>query len=179
MTIPRETRRLDELAQDIAPARDLWPSIASQIQAAEAGLATSRGKSAAPLRDRANRLRAPWFPWAVTAGLAFVATGVWWSQHAGDAVEPELAAIGDPATEIERQRLAAQLPGVLEALPVEARFGATQSLDAVRSARSQIVAALRRDGDDPALREWLRDNQQQEVRVLRAIVDVGNQTRVL
>lgn len=159
MNTPRETRRLDELAQDIAPARDLWPSIAREI--------------------RPGRTRAPWMPWALAAGLAFVASGLWWSQRGGDATPPELAAIGDPVIEAERQRLAGELSGVLDALPVDARFGAKQSLDAVRSARSQIVAALRRDGDDPALHEWLRDNQQQEVRVLRAIVDAGNRTRTL
>ena len=182
MTTTRETRRLDELTRDIAPAHDLWPAIARKIEA-EGQLDAPRG--ATPARRRRGRPSMPWLPWlpwlpwAVTAGLAFIATGVWWSQRGGEAIEPELAAIGDPAIETERRRLAAEVPGVLDALPADARFGATQSLDAVRSARSQIVAALRRDGEDPALREWLRDNQQQEVRVLRAIVDVGTQTRAL
>ncbi len=172
MTTPHETRRLDELAQEIAPARDLWPAIAAQI---EADAAPAKARAAA----RARRSFAPWLPWAVTAGLALVGTGLWWSQRSGSALDPLLAGIGDPALETERQRLAAEVPGLLDALPVEARFGATQSLDAVRSARSQIVAALRRDANDPALREWLRDNQQQEVRVMQAIVDVGTQTRML
>jgi len=172
MTTPdAKTRRLDALAQDIAPARDLWPAIAAQIET-----------PAARAPARSSRRFASWLPWAVTAGLAFVASGAWWVQRHGVArQDPELAALeaADPALANERRRLAAEIPALLEELPFEARFGATQSLDAVRGARTRIVAALKRDANDPELREWLLDIQQQEVRVMRAIANAGTQTRLL
>jgi hypothetical protein len=163
MTLSRKTRRLDELPQEAAPGRDLWLAIAAQI---------------APAQSRPKRRLgvAPWLAWAVTAGLAVVATGTWWMQR-----DPGVAALtaGDPALKQERERLAAELPAMLDALPFADRFGAQQSLRAVRSAQSQILAALRKDAADPELLEWLRDNQQQEVRVMRSIASAGALTRSL
>jgi len=160
MKTPDTVRRLDELPRDIAPARDLWPSIAVRIEA-----------EAAPARPRRRALPV-WLPWSITAGLALFASGAWWMTRPGDhGVDAEYRS--------ERNRLAAQLPAVLDTLPAEARIGASQSLDAVRDAREKVLAELKRSGDDPVLREWLADTQQQEVRVMQAIVEAGARGRVL
>jgi len=108
--------------------------------------------AAEPVRPR--RRWGTWLPWAVTAALALFVSGAWWVHRPGGR---------DP----------------LASLPLEARLGATQSLDAVRDAREQVLAELARNGDDPALREWLADLQQQEARVTQAIADAGERARAL
>lgn len=116
----------------------------------------------APPAATAKPLRRPlasWLPWAVTAGLAVVVSGTWWMHRNTSEDQDLLAALG--------------------ALPIDARLGAKQSLDAVRNAREQIADELKRNGDDPALRQWLADTQQQEILVRQAIVDAGARSRAL
>jgi hypothetical protein len=88
---------------------------------------------------------------------------MWWMRQPGNGADP----------------LAAQVAAGLDALPLEARFGASQSLGALRSARQKIAAELKRDPEDPALREWLADTQAEEARVRQSIVEAGARVRTL
>ena len=51
----RRVKRIDELARDMPPARDLWPAIAQAIEADQAMSAASRTGPAPDLVARARR----------------------------------------------------------------------------------------------------------------------------
>ena len=71
----RSLKRIDELAKDIPPPRDLWPAIAAAIEADRA--------AAAPQAKQPAR-RAAWMPAVgLAASVALVAIGVFIGQHTG------------------------------------------------------------------------------------------------
>jgi hypothetical protein len=175
---PERVQRLDQLPQEIAPTRDLWPSIAEGISSGQARPTAGR--------LRLRRLRpSGWVPWAVAAGIPLLVVGavsMWRTSDLGGIVaRPDLqaATAGDPAFVRERETLAAALPSALAALPLQARIGATSSLSTVRIAQKRVLAALAKDNGNPALHEWLRDLQQQELRVMESIAGAGEQARML
>jgi hypothetical protein len=166
----RESRvhRLDQLARDIPPARDLWPSV-------EAGL-TELHPRAAP-RYRSRR----WLPWTAFATMAAVAGVVVVVLPPRDMPLPtqEVASSAEANYEAERAALAAQMPARVAELPAEARRDVTAGLDAIRLAEAEVQAAIVQDAGDPLLLEMLIAVRQEEMRVMTNLRDNQDEERLL
>ena len=83
----RRVTRIDELARDIPPPRDLWPAIHAGITAAGTGVL------------QATRRRGAWLPAAgLAAGVALVAIGVLIGRNIAPQAAPVVTA-AQPATD--------------------------------------------------------------------------------
>jgi hypothetical protein len=159
-----KVRSLAELPQDIAPSRDLWASIESQI--------------VPPAQAERRRRSAGW-----RYGLGLAAVGVWVGRFtlpgatsdtptAQVAPEPELMrAAFEPGERFARDRAAlrADLAQRLAALPPESRQKVEDSLQTIQAARADIEAALGRDPGNALLQELLVNAYQDEMRVLTTL----------
>jgi hypothetical protein len=174
----RQIKRLDELAQSVPPARDLWPAIAAAIEADKAGAA------AAP-----NVRRYGWRPaGAMAAAVALVAVGVYIGKGMtpagspivrtpGSEQVPELvnAAYRDANYRKEREELVAQVQKRLESMPVAERAKVSASLKTLSRSITEIEAALGRDPANALLQELLVSSCQEEMRALTAVREAGGQ----
>ncbi len=169
--------RLDELAQDVHPARDLWPAIAAAIEA-------QPGSPASAAR-RVTYWPRHWMTWAACASLAGVVVGVFWmrdgANHQGGAglAAVEAALIVDPGYVTERAALVADVPARIAALPAEAQAGAQEGLAAIRRSESELQEAIRSDPGDSLLLEMLIATRQEEMRVMTNIQRTENEERML
>jgi hypothetical protein len=195
----RAVSSLGELARDIPPPRDLWPSIAAQI---------AEGKSSPPQHEGGRSRRRPTgLQWAALAAVvAALAVGMWIGRSVlpgSGAQPPVLAANGgtssnngtgvnggpatpgaapaegqqvlaasfvtDPRYLKERQTMVAALEAQLNTLPLETQQKVASSLKTIRASMKDIQAALGRDPANALLQELLVNTYQDEMRVLTAV----------
>lgn len=178
----RRVTRIDELARDIPPPRDLWPSISAAI-AAEA---QSSRDAAAP----ASRRHAAWLPaMGLAAGAALVAIGVLIGRNLTPQTTPVLAtttqpvsnpdvvpaALRDAEYRKQRSQLLVEVQDRLQAMPEAEREKVSASLKTLQRSIQEIEAALGRDPANALLQELLVSSCQEEMRALTAVRDTGRQ----
>jgi hypothetical protein len=173
----RQVKRLDELAQSMPPARDLWPAIAAAIEADQAANAASA---------RSAR-RHGWRPaGTMAAAVALVAVGV----YIGKAMTPTQvldARTTHPAEVIpaafqrdadyrkQRGELVAEAQKHLDRMPAAERDKVSASLKTLSRSITEIEAALGRDPANALLQELLVSSCQEEMRALTAVREAGGQ----
>jgi hypothetical protein len=173
----RRVNRIDELAQSLPPARDLWPGIAAAIEA----------DRAAAMVDSAPR-RTRWLPAAgMAAAVALVTVGIFIGRSfspppvvAGANTtqgSPEMlpAALRDANYRKQRDVLLAEVDKRLAAMPTADREKVAASLRTLKRSISDIEAALGRDPANALLQELLVNSCQEEMRALTAVRDAGSQ----
>jgi len=184
----RRVKRIDELAQDLPPGRDLWPAISAGIaQAIEA----EKGASAPTVASSAGRYY--WRPAsALAAAVALVAVGMWIGRAmtlpSGDgmvASTPGAAENGaaliptawqrDEKYREQRNALLVEVQVRLQAMPAAERDKVGASLATLRRSIGEIEAALGRDPANALLQELLVNSCQEEMRALTAVRDAGSQ----
>jgi hypothetical protein len=167
-------RSLSQLAQDIPPSRDLWPTIAAGISRERPGSSNER-HSRMPSRMQ----------WAALAAVvASLAVGMWVGrnllpasgsqtpQHvASNGSQEVLAAsyVRDPRYVKDRAELVRALEEKMKTLPLETQQKVTASLVTIRSSIRDIQAALGKDPGNALLQELLVNSYQDEMRVLTAV----------
>lgn len=178
----KSVRSLDQLAQSIAPPRDLWPGIAAEI-AKDSQAADARG------RDRVTNpvTRIQWV--ALAAVIAALAVGVWVGRNVipvggspsqlaeiGGAQDVITAAyIRDPRYMRDRAELVRSLDEKMKTLPPETQRKVTASLETIRKSIADIQAALGKDPGNALLQELLVNSYQDEMRVLTAVHEANGQ----
>ncbi len=176
----RRVKRIDELARDVPPARDLWPAIAAAIEA-------DKSAAVAPAVER----RRNWWPApAVAAAVALVAVGVLIGRQMApegvntlgtNAVPTHDAAAMPAAYQREakyqqvRAELLADVQKRLESMPEAEREEVAASLATLRRSIGEIEAALGRDPANALLQELLVSSRQEEMRALTVVRDAGGQ----
>jgi hypothetical protein len=178
----RHVKRIDELAQNVPPPRDLWPAIAAAIEGEKGAVA--------PVAAGARRL-AGWRPVsAMAASLVLVALGVW----IGLQVAPREQQVADvrPASGTDANRIPASLQrdekyrqqrdellvevqNRLKTMPAAERDKVAASLATLRRSIGEIEAALGRDPANALLQELLVSSCQEEMRALTSVRDAGSQ----
>jgi hypothetical protein len=173
----RRVKRIDELAKNLPPARDLWPGIAAAIEADR--LAAS---GTAPRRAR-------WLPAAgMAAAVALVTVGIFIGRGIAP---PPVTVAGNPATpgsaemmpaalrdanyRKQRDALLVEVQNQLNTMPAAEREKVAASLATLRRSISEIEAALGRDPANALLQELLVNSCQEEMRALTAVRDSGSQ----
>ena len=176
----RRVNRFDELAQDLPPARDLWPAIAQAIEA---------DRSAThPAPGFARRSR--WLPAAgMAAAVALVTLGVFIgrvfapiatapiAQTQATQASPDMlpAALRDANYRKQRDSLLVEVQDRLNTMPAAERDKVAASLATLRRSISEIEAALGRDPANALLQELLVSSCQEEMRALTAVREAGGQ----
>jgi hypothetical protein len=175
----RKVNRLDELAQDVPPSRDLWPAIAQAIEA-------DKVSGFAPAKPR----RPLWMPaLGMAAAVALVAIGVIIGQNFGSRVEmaptannaqsrnPDMlpAALRDANYRKQRDALLVEVNDRLQTMPAAEREKVAGSLATLRRSISEIEAALGKDPANALLQELFVNSCQEEMRALTAVRDSGSQ----
>jgi hypothetical protein len=175
----RKIHRIEELARDIPPARDLWPGIAAAIEAHKAANAT------VPMQRRSR-----WLPAAgMAAALALVTLGVFIG-HAFPPAPPKggivatqpapdsgfiPAALRDAEYRKQRDELLLDVKQKLQGMPQAERDKVSASLDTLQKSISEIQAALGHDPANALLQELLVSSCQEQMRALTAVRDSGRQ----
>ena len=172
----RRVSRIDELAQNVPPARDLWPAIAEAIEADRSLTATPRAYT-----------RSRWLPAVgMAAAVALVTFGVFLGRIIAPnpqtvattgQVETGLmpAALRDANYRKQRDALLVEVNKQLEAMPAAERDKLAASLATLRRSIGDIEAALGRDPANALLQELLVNSCQEEMRALTAVRDAGSQ----
>jgi len=173
----RRVKRIDELAQSLPPARDLWPAIAAAIEADRAAATVD----SAPRRTR-------WLPAAgMAAAVALVTVGIFIGRSfsppqltAGPAstqgsLEMLPAALRDADYRKQREVLLVEVDKRLAAMPAAEREKVAASLRTLKRSISDIEAALGRDPANALLQELLVNSCQEEMRALTVVRDSGSQ----
>jgi hypothetical protein len=147
---------LARLGRDIAPAKDLWPDIATR----------------AALQQFQRRR-----PWQLAAGIAAVGLAATFAWHLWQGPTPMVAG---PALQDEPYlRAEAQLEQTyraqLEQLAPDTRLQVAHDLDVIRNARADIRRALTSNPGSPLLNELMATTWQQEIDLYR---DVGANSTV-
>jgi hypothetical protein len=176
----RRVTRIDELARDIPPPRDLWPAIQQGIDAARAVEAPSAPNT---------RRRAAWMPAVgLAAGVALVAVGVLIGRNMAPEAVPVAstpqpasdsavipAALRDAEYRKQRDQLIVEVQDRLQAMPEAERAKVAASLNTLKRSIQEIEAALGRDPANALLQELLVSSCQEEMRALTAVRDAGRQ----
>jgi hypothetical protein len=173
----RRVKRLDELAQSLPPARDLWPAISAAIEAHE-----SEKQAAAPRR------RPVWMPAVgMAAAVALVTIGVLIGRGMAPVAETQVAnvpsenpmvvpaALRDANYRKQRDQLLIEVDNRLKTMPAAEREKVAASLATLRRSIGEIEAALGRDPANALLQELLVNSCQEEMRALTAVRDSGSQ----
>jgi hypothetical protein len=174
----RRVNRIDELAQNLPPARDLWPAISAAIEAERAN---------APAQSAHRRSR--WLPAAgMAAAVALVTLGVFIGRIIAPPQvtvartptsqgSPEVipAALRDANYRKQRESLLVEVQNRLEKMPVAERDKVKASLATLRRSIGEIEAALGHDPANALLQELLVSSCQEEMRALTAVRDAGSQ----
>ena len=197
----RSVSSLGELSRNVAPPRDLWPAIASQISA--------DGSSASKAEER-RRLRPTGMQWAALAAVvAALAVGIWVGRSvslpqlpmaaneqapnpplsrpaiegvpngANDpaaAVDPnslQAAVLSDPRYNMQRAALIRGLETQLKTLPPDTQQKVASSLATIRTSIQELQDALGKDPANALLQELLVNSYQDEMRVLSAVHEAG------
>jgi hypothetical protein len=182
----RRLKRIDELAKDIPPPRDLWPGIAAAIGAGQA--------AAAPQAKESGR-RAAWLPAVgLAASVALVAIGVFIGkslgtqqpggqvagtslQNVNPAANPVIipAALRDAEYRNQRDALLLEAQAKLKTMPAAERDKVAASLATLQRSITEIEAALGRDPANALLQELLVNSCQEQMRALTAVRDSGRE----
>jgi hypothetical protein len=179
----RRVQRLDELARDIPPARDLWPAISAALQA-------DLAMKAVP----GTRRRSAWLPaMGLAASVALVALGVLIGIHvkpdgttpgsettAGPIAQPTNPAVIPSAVryaEYQKQRdqLWTEVEAKLNTMSPAERDKVSASLATLKRSITEIEAALGRDPANALLQELLVNSRQEEMRALTVVRNSGHQ----
>jgi N-acyl-D-aspartate/D-glutamate deacylase len=174
-------KRIDELAQDVPPPRDLWPAIAAAIEVEKASATGAQGA----------RRHAGWWPVsAMAASVALVALGVWIGLQVGPTTQPPVAGVPRPVTDAnripaslqrdekyreQRDHLLVEVQNRLKSMPAAERDKVAASLATLRRSIGEIEAALGRDPANALLQELLVSSCQEEMRALTTVRDAGSQ----
>lgn len=176
----RRVKRIDELARDIPPARDLWPAIAAAIEA-------ERAQSSPPVVTSRRR---QWLPAAgLAASVALVAVGVLIGRSFAPPATPAVAAASgaqdaavipaalqrDSEYRQQREQLLGEVQVRLQTMAPAERDKVAASLATLRRSIAEIEAALGRDPANALLQELLVSSCQEEMRALTAVRDSGRQ----
>lgn len=175
----RRVKRIDELARDIPPARDLWPAIAEAIQ-------VDLSMKAVPARRRVG-----WMPaLGLAASVALVALGVVIGMqfaHKNEIVagDPARAAANDAGmvkaslrdAEYRKQRdqLLVEVQARLDTMSPAEREKVGASLATLKRSIQEIETALGHDPANALLQDLLVSSCQEEMRALTAVRDSGHQ----
>ena len=174
----RRVKRIDELARDIPPARDLWPAIAQAIQ-------VDLSMKAVPARRRVG-----WMPaLGLAASVALVALGVVIGIQFGQkneivagATTPTAgetgmvkASLRDAEYRKQRDQLLVEVQARLETMSPAEREKVGASLATLKRSIQEIEAALGRDPANALLQDLLVSSCQEEMRALTAVRDSGHQ----
>jgi hypothetical protein len=173
----RRVNRIDELAQSLPPARDLWPGIAAAIEADRVAAVDT-----APRRTR-------WLPAAgMAAAVALVTVGIFIGRSITPAPQTVAgttnsqgesvlmpAALRDANYRKQRDVLLAEVDKRLSTMPAADREKVAASLRTLKRSISDIEAALGRDPANALLQELLVNSCQEEMRALTAVRDAGSQ----
>ncbi len=173
----RLVKRLDELAQSLPPARDLWPAISAAIETHE-----SEKQAVAPRR------RTFWMPAVgMAAAVALVTIGVLIGRGMAPVAETPVAnvssenpmmvpaALRDANYRKQRDQLLIEVDNRLKTMPAAEREKVAASLATLRRSIGEIEAALGRDPANALLQELLVNSCQEEMRALTAVRDSGSQ----
>jgi hypothetical protein len=190
--------RLDELAKNVPPPRDLWPAIAQSIKneaienEAIENESIEAGNSAARAPAPAGRRRGWWMPAVgMAAAVALVSLGVVIGQRFGGTVTLATnqtsgthlageigvipAALREANYRQQRDALLVQVNNRLKTMPEEERAKVAASLKTLQRSISDIEAALGKDPANALLQELLVNSCQEEMRALTAVRDSGSQ----
>ncbi len=174
----RRVKRIDELARDIPPARDLWPAIAQAIQ-------VDLSMKAVPARRRVG-----WMPaLGLAASVALVAVGVLIGRHVGTQGTDQLATNTQPGGDTgmvkaslrdaeyrkQRDQLLVEVQARLDTMSPAEREKVGASLATLKRSIQEIEAALGRDPANALLQDLLVSSCQEEMRALTAVRDSGHQ----
>ena len=179
----RRVKRIDELARDIPPARDLWPAIAQAIQ-------VDLSMNAVPARRRVG-----WMPAVgLAASVALVALGVVIGmkfgreegQVAGNpsqhTVAPNVtdakvipAALRQAEYRKQRDQLIVEVQSRLDTMSPAEREKVGASLATLKRSIQEIETALGHDPANALLQDLLVSSCQEEMRALTAVRDSGHQ----
>jgi hypothetical protein len=178
-SVGRHVNRIDELAKDLPPARDLWPAISAAIEA-------DRAASGAP--PAGARVRSRWLP---AVGMAAAAALVTLGVFIGRGIAPPAtvastpsaqgslnlmpAALRDADYRKQRDALLVEVDTRLKSMPAAEREKVGASLATLRRSIGEIEAALGRDPANALLQELLVSSCQEEMRALTAVRDAGSQ----
>jgi hypothetical protein len=178
---------LQDLPQDVAPPRDLWPGIAATLQ-------NEPRRKGLTARLRPSGVQVA----ALAAVISALAVGIWIgrvllptnpvapagvvngtqqaanvaSNNRQDAVPA--AFVTDPRYLRQRAALIRAHEGELERLPPETRAKVAASLASIRQSMKEIEAALGRDPSNALLQELLLNTYQDEMRVLTTVQEAGS-----
>lgn len=189
----RKVGSLGELSRNVAPPRDLWPSIAAQITAAGVSPDSTGGER--------RRLRPTGMQWvALAAVVAALAVGIWLGRSvlpAGEvqgpatlaanpssgkpasgvaAVDPNsqpAAFVTDPRYTMQRAALIRGLEEQLKTLPPDTQQKVAASLATIRTSIQELQDAIGKDPANALLQELLVNSYQDEMRVLTAVHEAG------
>jgi hypothetical protein len=155
-------RSLQQMPQEIAPRRDLWPQIQAQLQPRRRGWVVPATLAAG----------------VVVASIAFMIGYRIQDAARGPAAEPDsgvlirAALVPDPAYRSGREALLRDLPAKLAQLPEDSRQHVRDSLQSIQQAMQDIEAELGRDARNVLLQELLIRTQQEEMRVLATVGEI-------
>jgi hypothetical protein len=179
----RRVTRIDELAQEQPPSRDLWPAIAQAI-AEEPRAGKPRDVAATTGRPAAWR-RPAYFAAAAAVLMAFgVFIGLKLAPQPAvpiaavtSGADPSVlpASLRDAAFRKERDQLLSQVQVKLNAMPAAEREKVAASLATLRRSITEIETALGRDPANALLQELLVSSSQEEMRALTVVRDSGSQ----
>jgi len=149
--------QLQALPRELAPTRDLWPEIAQQLD-----------------QVRSNQQpRQRWLPMAVAASVlvsALSAVFTWqlYQQRESEVVLANaqllLQQLESPY-QLARTSYAEQWPNLRANLDPETAATVERNLVIIRTAQEQLAKALKKQPDDPALQQLLRQTLAKEVEV--------------
>ena len=177
----KRVTRLDELAQNVPPPRDLWPAISQAME--------SEARESDPEASATGaRRRGWWMPaMGMAAAVALVSIGVLIGQrfNTGTATVAATHQGGDPAfTQAslrdanyrkQRDALLVEVNNRLKTMPEGERVKVAASLKTLQRSISEIEAALGKDPANALLQELLVNSCQEEMRALTAVRDAGGQ----
>jgi hypothetical protein len=182
----RLVNRLDQLASDVPPSRDLWPAISARIAAETQG-------DMAPMSAKGSRPAVWQRPaYAMAAAVALLAVGVFVGLKIGapPVAAPAVAASAQPGSDAsvipasmrrdaayrqERDALLKEVQVKLNAMPPADRDKVAKSLDTLRRSITEIETQLGYDPANALLQELLVSSCQEEMRVLTTVRDSGSQ----
>jgi hypothetical protein len=199
-TEERKISSLRDLPRDIAPPRDLWKGIEAQLAAEPRGSIGHESDAAGGRATvdtgrvgrwgRTRRLQII----ALAAMLATLAVGIWIGRAVmpsagkpagtGTGLSASVPTAGQPEAlraaymldsryTAQRAALVQSLEAKLDALPPESRTKVLSSLQTIQDSVRDLQAALGRDPTNALLQELLVNTYQDEMRVLTAVHEAG------
>ncbi len=145
-------KHLDTLPAELPPVRDLWPEVAQQL-------------------DRQPRQR--WLPIAMAASVlvSVLSATLTWQMYQQRQTELSVASAEQLLQQLEspysqaRVSYAEQWPKVRAALDPETAAIVERNLEIIRNAHQELAKALKKQPDDPALQQLMRQTLAKELEV--------------